>query len=48
MRDRFVRDHRCPRRAQVDAVAVVDLLQVPAFFRRQTDLLMACGRTASR
>ena len=32
--------------SQVDAVAeVVDLLQVPAFLCRQTDLLMACGRT---
>src|SRR4051812_6495688 len=31
---------------QVPAVAkVVDILQVPAFLARQTDLLVACGRT---
>jgi 2-dehydro-3-deoxyphosphooctonate aldolase (KDO 8-P synthase) len=29
----------------VEAAAVVDVLQVPAFLCRQTDLLMACGRT---
>lgn len=35
--------HEC---AQVDeAAAVVDILQVPAFLARQTDLLLACGRT---
>src|SRR5437588_5483901 len=27
------------------AAAVVDILQVPAFLARQTDLLAACGRT---
>jgi 2-dehydro-3-deoxyphosphooctonate aldolase (KDO 8-P synthase) len=32
--------------AQADAAAeVVDVLQVPAFLCRQTDLLLACGRT---
>ena len=32
---------------QVDAVAeVVDLLQIPAFLCRQTDLLVACGRSS--
>lgn len=32
--------------AQAEAVAeVVDVLQVPAFLCRQTDLLLACGRT---
>src|SRR3954453_3264166 len=31
---------------QVDAAAsVVDILQVPAFLARQTDLLVACGKT---
>ena len=31
---------------QVDpAAAVVDILQVPAFLARQTDLLLACGNT---
>jgi 2-dehydro-3-deoxyphosphooctonate aldolase (KDO 8-P synthase) len=29
----------------VEAAAVVDVLQVPAFLCRQTDLLLACGRT---
>jgi 2-dehydro-3-deoxyphosphooctonate aldolase (KDO 8-P synthase) len=29
----------------VPAAEVVDILQVPAFLARQTDLLMACGRT---
>jgi 2-dehydro-3-deoxyphosphooctonate aldolase (KDO 8-P synthase) len=28
-----------------DAAAVVDILQVPAFLARQTDLLLACGET---
>ncbi len=28
-----------------DAANVVDILQVPAFLARQTDLLLACGRT---
>src|SRR5580692_8173282 len=32
--------------AQVaEAATVVDILQVPAFLARQTDLLLACGRT---
>jgi 2-dehydro-3-deoxyphosphooctonate aldolase (KDO 8-P synthase) len=35
--------HEC---AQVEEVAtIVDILQVPAFLARQTDLLAACGRT---
>ena len=35
--------HEC---AQVEeAATVVDILQVPAFLARQTDLLAACGRT---
>src|SRR2546421_11672439 len=35
--------------AQVSAAAkVVDVLQVPAFLARQTDLLIACGKTGGR
>ena len=35
--------------SQADAVAeVVDLLQIPAFLCRQTDLLTACGEAAAR
>jgi 2-dehydro-3-deoxyphosphooctonate aldolase (KDO 8-P synthase) len=34
-----------PAQAQV-AGNVVDVLQIPAFLARQTDLLMACGKTA--
>src|SRR5215217_3550039 len=33
-----------PQQAAV-AARVVDILQVPAFLARQTDLLLACGRT---
>src|SRR6478672_11341125 len=29
----------------VEAATIVDILQVPAFLARQTDLLLACGRT---
>src|SRR5665213_211374 len=29
----------------VEAATIVDVLQVPAFLARQTDLLLACGRT---
>ena len=35
--------------AQVEAVgAVVDVIQIPAFLSRQTDLLLACGQAAAR
>src|SRR5260221_12815681 len=35
--------HECSQ--AVVAATVVDILQVPAFLARQTDLLIACGRT---
>jgi 2-dehydro-3-deoxyphosphooctonate aldolase (KDO 8-P synthase) len=35
--------HECAQVAE--AASVVDILQVPAFLARQTDLLAACGRT---
>lgn len=39
-----VSDVHAPEEA-VQAAAVLDLIQVPAFLSRQTDLLVACGRT---
>ena len=42
-------DHRRPPAGAAPAVAeVVDLLQIPAFLCRQTDLLVACAATGSR